>query len=258
MMFELKQDEYKKIIPLIEDINYSKVLICSVIEGNSKGKVFVDNLESPKLAYIESDFSFLIGTEENEIFNRRLYSYVLDRIKNSKVDELILFLGSSKLAESEKFFLSNGCITIQRKTFKFNKDRYKEAKYKEIILSKGFELRKIDQKLINDYKEYIEIIKYPSNFGFCVVNDVEVISECKSVAVGCREAEISIGTKDNYRRNGYATKATIAFIDYCLENNMTPCWSCWPFREESINLAGKLGFEEDENASAIYWSKEIK
>ncbi|WP_105616337.1 GNAT family N-acetyltransferase [Vallitalea okinawensis] len=257
-MFELVQKEYKRITPLIKDIQYSEVLIHSVIEGNSPGKIFVDNTDNPRSAYIESDFSFLIGCEDNKDFNESICKYIMEyRINDSQGDELILFLGSSNWKVVEQFLLNSGCIKIQRKTFGFNKSKYREAVLSEMSRSKKIELRKINQKIIDSHKKFKTIEQYPSNFGFCIFCDDVVVSECISVAVGCGQAEISISTREHYRGKGYATIAIIAFIDYCLENNLLPSWSCWPFREESIHLANKLGFEEEHGVPAIYWSRDI-
>lgn len=255
MIYKLRNKDYGRIMPLIKDISHSRALVFSIIEGNTQGKVWVDNIEKPRTAYIEGEFSYLVGYENNIEFNNDIYNYIFnEKIPKSKDKELILFLFSERWFEIRKLLKEKGCIDIQRKTFNFNIKRYKESKDNRINMTVDFDIIKISEEFVNKYQKHQEIIQFPSRFGFCAVNETEIVSECISVAVGAGEAEIGINTNEMYKRRGYATKVSNAFIDYCIANDIRPNWSCWPFRKESINLAGKLGFEEKEEISAIYWS----
>ncbi|GMQ64145.1 GNAT family N-acetyltransferase [Vallitalea maricola] len=242
-MFELKEQDFGRIKPLIDNISHSRALIFSVVEGNLKGRIFVDNMATPKTAFIEGEFLYLVGFEDNTNFNKKLIKYIFDeKIPKSKDKELILFLCSDKWMEIDKMFKKRGCITIQRKTFSFDVDKYKEVRNRYDKIT---------------YKDEVKKIKDTSNFGFRIVNNEEIISECMSIAVGSGEAEININTKEAYRRKGYATTVAMEFIDYCISNELIPNWSCWPFRKESINLAKKLGFNEKSDIPAIYWAKNM-
>ncbi|WP_066498286.1 GNAT family N-acetyltransferase [Abyssisolibacter fermentans] len=257
-MFELKKQDFNRIIPLIKNISHSRALLFSVVEGNSKGRIFVDNIETPKTAFIESDFSYLVGHESNIDFNNRIINYIFDiKIPKSKDKELILFLCSDKWLDIKRTLKDHGCITIHRKTFNFDVDKYKEVRSKSNITTNKYDITKINIKLVNKYHKFKELINYPLRFGFCIVNQEEIISECISVAVGAGEAEIGIATKEDYRRRGYATSVIFQFIDYCIDNDILPNWSCWPFRKESINLAKKLGFKENVEIPAIYRSQNM-
>ena len=85
-------------------------------------------------------------------------------------------------------------------------------------------------------------------FGWFLFKDEEAVSECFSVWVektGVEKdcVEISIDTKEPYRRKGFAFLTSIAFIEECLSRSLIPVWCCWSFREGSKELAEKLGFE---------------
>jgi hypothetical protein len=258
MLHKLKNEDYGRVMPLIKDISHSRALVFSVIEGNAQGSVFVDNIEEPRTAYIEGEFSYLVGYENNSSFNNDIYNYIFnEKISKSKDEELVLFLFSESWLEIRSLLKERGCIDIQRKTFNFNVKKFKESKDNRINLTEGFDIVKITEEFVNKYQKHQEIIQFPSRFGFCIVNEKEIVSECISVAVGAGEVEIGVNTNEMYSHKGYATKVCSEFIDYCIEKDIWPNWSCWPFRKESINLAGKLGFEEKESVPAIYWSHDM-
>lgn len=260
-MLELNTRDYKKILPLIENIKRNRALIYSVVEGKNNGRIFVDDDINPKTAYIFCDFgfSFIVGDEHNESFNKHIDELIFDDIlEKMEEKELVLFPCTEKWKSKLEELLSHrGVIKIHRKTFDFIKTYYKSFIEKEIQLPEGLALKNIDQEFANQYSKHKDISESASKFGFCLVNENEIISECCTVAVGGGEAEIDINTNENYRRKRFATIVATAFIDYCLENNIVPNWSCWPFREESILLAKKLGFEEKQDIPAIYWSPKM-
>lgn len=252
-MFKLQKQDFARIKPLIKNISHSRALLFSVIEGNSKGSIFVDNIEAPNTALIEGEFTYLVGDESNSDFNNRIINYIFDN-KIHQDKDLVLFLCSDKWSEINNILKDHGCITIHRKMFNFDVGKYKEVRSRNDILTTEYDIRKINSELVDRYHKYRDLINYPLRFGFCIANEEEIISECISVAVGAGEVEIGISTKEDYRRSGYATHVTIKFIDYCIANDLIPNWSCWPFRKVSINLANKLGFSEKVDIPVIYCS----
>jgi RimJ/RimL family protein N-acetyltransferase len=55
--------------------------------------------------------------------------------------------------------------------------------------------------------------------------------------------ELGIETVEAYRGKGLAQSVCSALIDYCLQNNYEPVWSCRFENTASYRLAQKLGFE---------------
>lgn len=260
-MIELSSNEFKKIVSLIKNIEHNRALLYSVVESKNNGRVFVDDDINPKSAYIDGEFgfSFLVGNEHNDKFNNDITNFIFDDILvNTENKELVLFPCSKEWkTKLDKLLLNKEVKTIHRKIFKFNKSKYELFREKERCLPEGFHLKAINRKLVNQFRINEEILESSSRFGFVVVNEKDNISECSAIAVGGGEAEIDIMTNEKYRNKGFATIVAIAFIDYCLENNLIPNWSCWPFRKESIALAKKLGFEEQEDMPVIYWSADM-
>jgi RimJ/RimL family protein N-acetyltransferase len=55
--------------------------------------------------------------------------------------------------------------------------------------------------------------------------------------------EIGIQTVDGLYGKGYSALSCCKLIDYCVENNLEPIWSCKKDNIGSVKLAQKLGFE---------------
>jgi GNAT superfamily N-acetyltransferase len=257
-MIKLNKEEYSRVLPLVREVKHNKALIYSVIEGDSDGSIYVDNAEAPKNAFIENEFTFIVGRGDNEEFNNELLNYVFkDAIPNSKDNEAILFLQTDIKQDLEKIFNEKGCIIIERKMFDFDTLSYENAKKSMVSLPDDVKLIGIDKDFVTKYKKHDEVAEKDKRFGFCSVKGDDVISECFSVVVGADEAEISIETNESYRRRGFAFATASRFIDHCIERGITPIWSCWPFRKESIALALKLGFKEDEDIPVIYWAEDL-
>lgn len=256
-MIQLSKNDYNRILPLTNKLTHNKALIYSVIEGDSDGKIFVDSFDNPQNAYIENEFAFIVGSGINNTFNSELCSYVFSElIPNSKDKEAILFMQTDVKDDLENTFKQKGCITIQRKMFDFSYKQYKKVK-KAYTLPEGVELVSIDKDFARKYKKHNEVAEKKNRFGYCIVDDGSVLSECFSVVVGANQAEISVETDEQCRRRSYAFNVTSKFIDHCISCGITPIWSCWPFRKESIALANKLGFREQEDIPVIYWAENM-
>ena len=72
MIYELKQQDYEKVRPLYQGLEYH-LTIRAVIEGTSPGRIFVDNVRDPKTAFMCSvEGYYLAGNSENADFNKAL------------------------------------------------------------------------------------------------------------------------------------------------------------------------------------------
>ncbi|QVK20697.1 GNAT family N-acetyltransferase [Mycoplasmatota bacterium] len=261
-MNKLNTKDYYKVNTALKNIEHSIPIVFSIVEGIAKGSIYVDDLNEPKTVflYAEDSFCYIAGEVGIKNFSTELRDLIFNKIL---VDggELVLFpLSSGWNEELLKLFNEKGTITIQRKTFEFDKSKF-EANKKIIELPKGYTLKQIDEEIakkINITKSYKSVEKFVANgIGFCILKDGEVISACYSIHVGNSNAEIDIFTKEEYMGKGFARIVAASFIEKCIEKGLTPNWSCWPFRETSIILAKKLGFIEREDEIAHYWAPDM-
>ena len=83
MIYELKPGEYEIARPIFKGLQYN-LAIFSVIEGNTPGSVYVDDVADPKTAFVwdksrDSGF-YLEGYERNAGFNAALNRLIVERL----------------------------------------------------------------------------------------------------------------------------------------------------------------------------------
>lgn len=119
--------------------------------------------------------------------------------------------------------------------------------------SSEYSIKKINEEIISQssefnekyYKEYWGSISnfIENGFGYCILHNGKIVSECTSIFASPQTVEIDIATAKDYRGQGLASMVAKAFIDHSLENNIIPSWDCDVSNNSSIKLAEKLGFD---------------
>jgi len=79
-------------------------------------------------------------------------------------------------------------------------------------------------------------------FGFCIAEDGLPVGSCVTYSVGDGVAEADAFTAEDYRGRGIATACAAAFVVRCLEEHLTPSWSCHETDEASQRVAARVGF----------------
>lgn len=242
---EIKKEQYSDAKTLIHNKETCcPTFVYSILEQTVPGVVYAD------------DQSFLIGTSSG------IY-YVAGDEKNQNVNEFIVEL-YKKRAESKKRFtlFSPNCPwdsvvkTVLHdelnQMMRYAFSQQSSAK-KAFQLPKGFTLKRINEDIISSstefqkayYEEYWGSVSnfLKNGFGFAVLYDNHVVSECTSIFLGGNRAEMDIYTREEYRGMGFAYIAGSKFINDCLENGVSPSWDCDVSNKSSIHSAKKLGFE---------------
>jgi RimJ/RimL family protein N-acetyltransferase len=78
-------------------------------------------------------------------------------------------------------------------------------------------------------------------FGFCILQDGEIICAATTFVVCSRGIEIQINTREEHQRKGLATAAGARLILESLERGLDPNWDA--ANEISVGLAEKLGYQ---------------
>lgn len=257
-MNKLPIKDYKKVLPIFETLNNSQAVVFSVLEGNSPGEIFVDDISNPKAAlmYVNDAFFFVAGDEKIDHFSQEIPSILFDvLIPKLEEKEMVLFPGSQAWKEKLTDVLdAYEIITIHRKFFRFNPGLYAAHTGWKKEVPEGFHILEIDKRRSEQEPSLMRVLEAGSKrFGVCIMHGDKIVGYCTSVFVGHGEAEIDIFTDDEYRGRGLARLTACAFIDECLSRGLVPGWACWPEREASRALAIKLGFEELPEAPALLW-----
>jgi len=272
-MILLNYSDYNKVIPSIQNVKINTYFAASVLAGNIKGKVFVDNIKTPSSFYIKHPYgmSLLFGNSKNEEFNKELYKNFLnlDNSRNkfewlqvypsiwySKIDNL---LGAALIKkEINKAYLTSfsteevkNVLEYQRINYSFNKTKYKFIRNK--TSSSCYKIIRTTEEIYNQLKGSVIPSQfwndskdfYNNSIGFSLQleNSLPVSTAFASFIID-NKFELGIETIEGYRGKSYAFHVSLALIDYCVSNGFEPIWSCHSGNFGSQKLANKIGFEE--------------
>jgi RimJ/RimL family protein N-acetyltransferase len=257
-MDELQKDHYTRVRPVFDTLRYNLV-IDSVIAGNTPGKVWVDNEQTPRVALMWDymDALLLAGEAQYTAVNQSLAALLNDTIvpeAKAYLPELTLFYAPTAWEDQIDILLpDHQPIKAQRRYYEFGHVAFDWR----AAMPHDCEMRRIDEALLTDtHLENVRAVEgwvrsfwhtqrdfVETGFGFCVVRENVILSWCLSVFVSGRNFEFGIATAPDHRRQGFATLAAAACVEHCVENNGMPHWHCWEDNIPSIKVAEKVGFE---------------
>lgn len=254
---ELTKEKYNSIKTLFVE-SFCPTFVYAILEQTIPGVVYTDDQTSPRSFFIgtESGIYFIAGEEENQVFNDFIAEYYEKQAKSTK--RFTLFSANDTWDQILKTILKDDLNQMKRVAFSFQQKPSKRA----LELPKGFALKRIDEDIIANstefnsayYKEYWNSASHflGKGFGFAVLHGNHVLSECTSIFLGNNRAEMDIYTLEEYRGMGLAYCVGSKFIEFCLENGMTPSWDCDVCNNSSMTLAVKLGFKPVAEYSIYY------
>ena len=263
-MILLEESAYSKVIEPLKEVTINNLLARTITEKHLQGKIFVDNVNTPSTFYIVHPYgmSFLFGNPDNDEFNRQFRQYALN--KNNSRDKFewmqvfpdswdgklkdlfnsdLVEYSANSTNEKDKVEL-NG-----RSNFKLNQDAY--LAFRQGIPKNKYKIVRTDKEIFNDMKGSVVPMSFWKDaqsfsnhgIGFSLFYDNKLASTAFSACIHDNYLELGVETRDGYRGKGLAEYVCSALIDYCLQNNFEPVWSCRFENTASYNLAQKLGFE---------------
>jgi RimJ/RimL family protein N-acetyltransferase len=255
MLYELAPAYYYLVAPLVAEMWSDKALVDSVIEGSRPGRVFVDNVERPTAAFIcaEGGDYYLVGDASPS----PLRQFIQDHPTEAEVFEQIFAYFTPERAWKEALVEdSGGAIPFYEvRGFRYARETIEPPEYWRAKARPNATVRQIDEALLQDVEEgrirtnnefpeeTLKMIAW-ERFGFCAIADAEVASVAWAFAISSRFSSLFIDTEERFRRQGLATLACAAFIDYSLAQGLMPLWACLTSNVASAATALTLGFEE--------------
>jgi len=270
-MILLDPKNYYKLTEPLKTVEINHLFAQTVIEQKMDGEIYLDDLEHPSTFYVKHRYgmALLFGKSDNERFNRSLVKYLLNeegkRVAgewlqvfpkdwNVRLDEL---LGEKIQEFSEPMVKTNPenntkIICSTRVNFQFNRGKYTPTKLNE---ASTFRLVQTDANLYDQIKGTVVPDCFWRNgkefaetgTGFTLMLGAEPVSTAFTSFVHEPKLELGIETKKKFQGKRLALYTCSALIDYCLENNFEPVWSCRLENTGSFGLAQKLGFEPVRN-----------
>lgn len=270
-MYLLDESRYNELNELFPYI-YEKVVIQGVLHGNNMGKVYVDDVNQPQAALIwaMNEMFYFVG-KPTPIFVDRVEEFIHSTIKPEALelgeDCFNLELYPFKVWEPyiDKIFIETEVQRGRRVPFTFHVDdflnynpTYNERLEEYKFLNVNEETIQLDETFMLK-KEVLKFWPTLENFykkgsGICVFHGKELVGSCISVYVYNNHEEIGINTYDEkHRGKGIASEMARQFIKNCLEKGNIPHWTTEWFREDSVRIAQKLGFEKHEMYSVFFF-----
>lgn len=268
MIYELPEDKYYKIKPLIRGRKETNVHLLGVIDGNNRGKIYVNDIEEPETALIWAIGCVfaIIGNNTNENFNQALLPFLRDYLGPESI-ELVGGTHFYVPVYEEKWGITLEKIfepiknnkefeKLQNLAYVFNHNKFDRSDISEYKLPEGFSLRKIDRDIIEkdsgqhlkanilgDFWISVETF-LELGFGYCILNGNEVIAACFSgyVSDECHDIVICTYDKEN-REKGFGTMAAKDYVEYCIQNGLIPFWCTTDDNFSSQRVSEKCGFE---------------
>jgi len=248
-MYELPKKEYKRVSHLFDNLKIDRLAVSKVITAQCPGRVFVDRKEEPTAALILAGSCYLGGDAGNPDFNEQLKNLLTtDILPRLKGEPLFIFSTTDEWKNTVSELLrAYEVIRIMRHKFALDPERFKEHEGWGRRIPEGYDVQKLDHTLVKHLPDYA--LEYwqthdaflIGGFGFAVTKADKAVSVCWTMLTGEGIAELAVETVRSHRRQGFATLAACACIDYCLELGMRPEWDCFEL-PASMNLAQKLGF----------------
>ncbi|MCD5323379.1 MULTISPECIES: GNAT family N-acetyltransferase [Pontibacillus] len=265
MISELNHNEFYKCKTLINDEGHLEVK--AIIEGNNRGRIFVDHTDSPTTGLIwlgNHDGFFFIGDEGNEEFNHDLNEFIDDVIfpeaKELGLKHFIAIGNHSGWDQTiERIFEQRPMNVSHQSVYKLRKSQVKETNVPPI--EKDYNVFQICRELFENKSLTIENIDFlhskllefwssPEDFfqkgiGYCVVHRKRIVSLCFSGFVAENTHALDIETIETYQGNKLAQRAARSVVKDCLDKGMKPYWDCEEANTPSNAIARKIGLENE-------------
>lgn len=247
-MIILNENDFEKVRIELEDrVKILPTFVLSVLNQYICGTVYADSSTSGTvLIGTESGVFFVIGNEDNHHFNDCLFDLYSQRKKKNL--RFTLFSSNENWDCIIKDRFKNNVRQMSRYSFNYESKKQMADK----VLAKEYCIRRIDEELLVNstefnedyYKEYWGTVSNfrKNGFGYCILHNGKVVSECTSIFSSHHYSEMDIATHKEYRGQRLASIIATAFINHCLENHIIPRWDCDIGNKSSIKLARNLGF----------------
>lgn len=254
----LPAKKYGMIKPFFKSIRYN-LLIDSILNNNTIGKVLVDNIEKPNFSLIWTyTDSLIIGgniKDSKDLYNSYKKEF-LPTFQKWNIPYLIVYYDTNDKKLREKIitsFYENKFTDLDRVYFHFKKVKF----HPDIHRLNDIKLLKIDEAILNrkNIKGYEEINGWVHSFwkstedfieygsGYCIIKNKSFISWCITVYCNDKERELGLYTDEKYRNNGYGFLVSSSVINDLLKRGFNPHWHCRVENKPSLRLAEKIGFE---------------
>lgn len=252
-VYELPRQHLEVAEPLFAGTWFDRAQIQMVFEGRQEGRVFVDDAGNPAAALLCRSYDYYIAGDPAVQALRR---FIADAPAEPGVFQDLY--GYCPVGETWRdALLADQAVpleVIDRRSFRYEQParRWPDAWQRE--LPAGMRIVPIDPGLARRIDEEMHQFigrfwggydNFASHgFGYCALVAGEPVSVAYTIAVGGGEANVDVETAEPFRRRGFSTVTSAAYIDRCHALGLTPTWDCDADNPPSAATARRLGFIE--------------
>jgi hypothetical protein len=258
MHFEIANNEFVKVFSIIGDV-YRDPLLYAVLEGRRPGRIFVDDRENPKAAFVwtNTECAYQVGKAIGEVFYQSIRvmideEFIPQMDENGETFLSVITFDQENRQQILSCFDDRCPLSLGLATYGLDPHSHVEKPSESQELAAGFVLSPIDHKVLKHSENqglagnitcyWGSVDSFLANsLGTCLLKDGVVVSWCFSEAFGANAHSVNIFTRREYRRRGFAQLVGVAFIDLCVERNTEVAWLCDESNRPARALAKNLG-----------------
>ncbi len=261
-----------KIKDVTNVVNEKTPSISGIVNQECKGKLWVDNIDMPRIAIAESfatgsfafvgiyntkeDFANLKDFLENDLFYQlkengyHCFEFSIDS-ENLRQNILDMFKDKSIQSEKEFSFRTNSIPKNNQSIPKEYKIRKVDITFWNMLSEGKYENGDfIKLRLLESWHSFEDFLN--KSIAYCTLLDDRIVAVIAGTACFNHVITIDIETEEKHRKMGLAYAMAAEFINDCLKNSYIPQWDCVESNPNSYNLAIKLGFQKM-NENTVYW-----
>jgi hypothetical protein len=259
MMIErLELAEFANVRKLFAHLRYH-LMVDSIIEGNTPGWVFVDQVDDPTFGLMwnrQEDLQLAGDITADTVLAVRevVRGVIVPEARSLEIPQLVIsYAPIAWGAEMDKILSGISFDYARRRFYNSSKVKYDWRSH----IPTGLELQPIDEDLLKGgalersseiracVRSFWHSIDHflDTGFGFYLAQDREALSWCISQYASAGHFELGVYTPGEQRRRGYATLTAAACVERCIQHGWTAHWHSWEGDRASIAVAQKVGFE---------------
>lgn len=250
-----------QILPLFGRL-HQQLVARSVLVGNTRGAIWVDDPSRPNLAVLWDRAHHLyvaaqdIPSSAVAAMRQFLRDVIVPHAAAHQMDHYMISPSSVQADALLKVALPNAScrerilLTLTHTGSPKTESGFPDSSLHPLpinaaLLQRGLghteDLRREIQNMWDSQDLFLQ-----QGFGYCIVADREIVCWCTAEYVGPGWCGIGIETLQPYQQRGLATATATAFVQHCAAHNIIPHWDCWSSNVASLRVARKVGFDSIE------------
>lgn len=244
-LYKLDPAYYARVRPLYTGLDYH-LSIQAVLEGTVTGGVWVDDIEQPQAAYVQTpEGQYLAGDPTRLAFTQALATFLLDYPRVS-----LKYHPDAWEATFPALLAGKFARPYPRRFYTFQTPRIPDWRARlpagyDLVPANAAFLARTDLANIAEVRERIgDWTDFARDgMGCCLVHANTIVCMCLGDCRNGRAGEVGIATQEAYRGRGLATLTVAATLEYCLAQGIDRIgWHCMANNWGSQRVAEKAGF----------------